>query len=486
MVPTTTRRVAPALLVLIAAAAAGCSGAAERAASDDPSASSSTSRPSSRPSSEPARGTGSAPPAPVVAVPLAVAVHPTRDGLALSGAQLARLSSGDVRSWSQLGEPGGRLVVGDLAAVRRSPDAVALVPARALGPRAGVARVDGVDPVRRPREYAPTVDVAGPSRLPERVTTVTVTGDLMLGRRVGDRLAAIDEPAGALRPMAGRLAAADLAIGNLESTLSKAGAPRQGGDSFGASPAVRAGLRLAGFDVLSLANNHSGDYGPRALMRTVQRLRDGGFAPVGAGADLAAASRPVVVERKGTTFGIVAFDAIGETPAATAASPGTLRVRMQPRTGPLDHGDLDRVLRIVRRLDRQVDVVLVMPHWGTQYTHATVRDQRVVARALVRAGADVVAGGHPHWVQGVEAVGDGLVAYSLGNFVFDMDFMQQTQEGVLLELTFWDAELKNARLVPYVIGADFAPRAAPGARGAALLADVWRASAAPLGGTHAG
>ena len=74
-------------------------------------------------------------------------------------------------------------------------------------------------------------------------------------------------------------------------------------------------------------------------------------------------------------------------------------------------------------------MVLVLPHWGTQYTHRTVRDQRVVARPLVRAGADVVVGGHPHWVQGMESVGDSLVAYSLGNFVFDMDFIAADQEG---------------------------------------------------------
>ena len=465
------RRAAPALLVLVAAAV-GCTADAEPAAPRGPGATSGTPAPSTA-----APGSGSAAPAaPPVTVPLAVAVHPTRDGLALTAAQVARLRSGGARSWSQLGEPGGRLVVGGLAEVRRSRDAVALVPATEVGPRVGVARVDGVDPVRSPRSYAATVEVSGPSPVPGRVTTVAITGDVMLGRRVGDRLAVADDPAAALRPMAARLASADLTIGNLESTLSTAGAPRQGGDSFGASPAVRRGLRLAGFDVLSLANNHAGDYGPRALVQTVDRLRAGGFRPVGAGRDLAAAADPVVVERDGTTFGIVAFDAIGETPAATARSPGALRVRMQPRTGPLDRGDLDRVLRIVRDLHRRVDVVLVVPHWGTQYTHQTVRDQRVVARALVQAGAGVVAGGHPHWVQGVETVGRGLVAYSLGNFVFDMDFMQQTQEGVVLELTYWGRRLMNARLVPYVIGPDFAPRHAPGPRGDAVLADVWRAS----------
>jgi poly-gamma-glutamate synthesis protein (capsule biosynthesis protein) len=129
---------------------------------------------------------------------------------------------------------------------------------------------------------------------------------------------------------------------------------------------------------------------------------------------------------------------------------------------------------------------MVLPHWGTQYTRATVRDQRVVARELVDAGADVVAGGHPHWVQGVEVVRGGLVAYSLGNFVFDMDFSRQTQEGAVLELTFWGSELKGARLVPVVIGADFAPRLARGPRGDGILADIWAASGRPLRGTHAG
>jgi poly-gamma-glutamate capsule biosynthesis protein CapA/YwtB (metallophosphatase superfamily) len=129
-------------------------------------------------------------------------------------------------------------------------------------------------------------------------------------------------------------------------------------------------------------------------------VASGGFRPVGAGADLAQAAEPVVVARNGVSFGVVAFDAIGETPAATSGGPGVLRVRMRPRTGPLVRADLDRVTNIVRDLDARVDVVIVLPHWGTQYTTRTVRDQRTVARALVRAGADVVIGGHPHWVQG--------------------------------------------------------------------------------------
>ena len=116
------------------------------------------------------------------------------------------------------------------------------MPASEVAPPFTVATVDGVDPLRDPTAYAVTTE--GPE--PPAVTTVTVTGDVMLGRRVGDHLAQVGDPTAALRPMARRLAGADLTIGNLESTLSQAGAPRQGGDSFAASPSVRAGLELAG------------------------------------------------------------------------------------------------------------------------------------------------------------------------------------------------------------------------------------------------
>jgi poly-gamma-glutamate capsule biosynthesis protein CapA/YwtB (metallophosphatase superfamily) len=413
--------------------------------------------------------------------PLVVAVHPTRQGLALTGAQLAALRAGTVTDWAELGAPAGPLRTGSLDEVAADRDVLALVPATDVRPPIAVATVDGVHPLRDPAAYPATV----PGPATPLVTTVTVTGDIMLARRVGDRLDQIGDQAAALRPMARRLAASDLTIGNLESTLSKAGAPRQGGDSFGARPQVRAGLRLAGFDVLSLANNHVGDYGPEALRQTLRRVEAGGFAGVGAGTDLAAAVRPVVVERNGLRFGIVAFDAIGETPAATATRAGALRVRMQPRTGPLNVSDLQRVTDVVRALRDEVDVVLVLPHWGTQYTTRTVRDQRVVARRLVRAGADLVVGGHPHWVQGVESLHGGLVVYSLGNFVFDMDSTRETQEGAVLELTYWGTELKAAELVPVVIGREFAPRVARGERAPAILDRIWSASGGPLRGSHA-
>ncbi len=218
--------------------------------------------------------------------------------------------------------------------------------------------------------------------------TVTIGGDVMLGRRVGAATRAAGDPVAPLRAIAGRLTAADISLVNLESTLAwSAGAPRQGGDSFAADPAVAAGLRRLGVDVVSLANNHSGDFGDTALVETVRRARAAGLLTLGAGRNAAEAAAPVVVERHGVRFGFLAFNAIGETPRATATRPGARSVRMPPRTGPLNQADLHAVTAAIVALHSLVDVVIVLPHWGTQYTHRPHPAQRTVARALAAAGS---------------------------------------------------------------------------------------------------
>ena len=409
--------------------------------------------------------------------PLALAYDIHRPALDLTTAQARAIVSGKPITWADLGQRGGPVRVrngaAELSAAERDPQAVVVVPADALRPTVQVARVAGVDPLRDPRSYPLTTaaDAATP-----RVTTVTVVGDLMFGRRVG----ATTTAAATLAPLRERLASADLTIGNLESTLSDDGRPRQGDDSFAASPDTLPALARAGFDVLSLANNHTGDFGPRAFRSTLAAFDDSPIHRVGAGANEDEAWRPVAINANGVSFGFVAFNAIGETPRATAGRPGAAEVRMQPRTGPLNRGDLRRLTSTIRDLARQVDVVVALPHWGTQYTNVPVRDQRRVGAAMVAAGAEIVVGGHPHVVQGIQLVDGRLVLHSLGNFVFDMDFSRQTEEGVLAELVFWGSDLKGLRLVPYVIGNDFAPRLAAGSRAGRTMARLWQASDPPF------
>jgi poly-gamma-glutamate capsule biosynthesis protein CapA/YwtB (metallophosphatase superfamily) len=416
-------------------------------------------------SSPPPWVTETLPAEPVTTRPLVLAVNARRPPLALTERQARRVVRGEVTDWRQLGQPAGPLRTTDTSnGLRHLPmDTVAVVVGDAVGPAVRVATVDAVDPLREPAAYP--IQVQGPE--PGPVTTMTVVGDIMLGRRV------TGFPA--LQPMSDRLASADITVGNLESTLSDAGAPTQGGDSFHASPDVRRDLRLAGFDAIGLANNHAGDYGDQALVDTVELLQEGGRPTFGAGKDLAQARTPVVLERRGVRFGFIGFNAIGETPEAAPGQPGALSVSMPPRTGPLDRRELGRVLADVRRLQRRADVVVVVPHWGTQYTHRPDAIQHEVARALVGAGADLVVGGHPHWVQGAEQVDDALVVHSLGNFVFDMA-TPQTNEGLVLEATFWGSKLMAADFVPYRIGADHAPRVVLPSRAASILDPFWEFS----------
>ena len=409
--------------------------------------------------------------------PLAFAFDIHRPALDLTTAQARAIVAGKPITWAALGQRGGpvrvRVGVGQLSAAERDAQALVVVPANALRPTLQAASVAGLDPLRDPQRYPLT---AAAATAPPRVTTVAVVGDLMFGRRV----AATTTAAAALAPLRSRLASADLTIGNLESTLSTDGRPRQGGDSFAASPHVLPALAAAGFDVLSLANNHTGDYGQRTFRETLAAFDKSPIHRVGAGANLDQAWRPVVINANGVSFGFVAFNAIGETPRATANRPGAAEVRMQPRTGPLNRGDLHRLTSTIHTLAQHVDVVVALPHWGTQYTNVPVRDQRRVGAAMIAAGAEVVVGGHPHVVQGIQLAQRHLVLNSLGNFVFDMDFSRQTEEGVMAELVFWGGDLKGLRLTPYVIGRDFAPRLAAGPRARQTLARLWSASDPPF------
>jgi poly-gamma-glutamate synthesis protein (capsule biosynthesis protein) len=359
--------------------------------------------------------------------------------------------------------------------VRTSRNVLGIVPADTVDARVRVLTVAGHHPLRDPQHYPLRTRSERPV---SEITMIAAVGDIMLGRRVGNRHRA--DPGSPLKPLARRLAGADITVGNFESTLSTAGSPTQGGDSFAASPRVIPGLRAAGFDLLSLANNHAGDYGDRALRQTLARFANAKINTVGAGLDLAHARRPVIMERDGVRVGFLAVDSIGETPAATRRRAGSNRLNMPPRTGPLDRSALRRITSDIRALGKRADVVIVMTHWGTQYTHRPESSQRLAARAFADAGADLVIGGHPHWVQGWETAGSAVVVHSLGNFVFDMDFQTKTREGVFLEIVLWGNTVKAVEPLPYMIDAAFTPRLIRGDRADDILVDVWETSRGPF------
>lgn len=240
--------------------------------------------------------------------------------------------------------------------------------------------------------------------------TLALAGDTMLGRGVAERLGE-DPGAPLLTPALAEIArAADLFVLNLECCVSARGAPAdQPGKPFffRAPPAAAERLAGLGVDAVTLANNHLLDFGPEALLDTLEHLADAGIAAAGAGADLTAARAWPTLPAAGERLRIVA---VSDHPASSAATPD--------RPG-IAFADLARhgVPAWLREAARPVDgeLVLVTPHWGPNMTPAPVPHVRAAADVLVAAGATLVAGHSAHVPHGVR----GRVLFDLGDALDD-------------------------------------------------------------------
>lgn len=271
------------------------------------------------------------------------------------------------------------------------------------------APVASVAPSPRPTPPPPSPD--GPAvfvdELPADAIEIAATGDVNLGARVGE-LIRIHGPAYPWEHVADHLRKADLALVNLECAISTRGRPLAKEFTFRGHPSSLPAMVEAGVDVANLGNNHAADFGREALIDTVRHLGEAGVEPVGAGPDAAAAYRHVVLERRGLR---VAF--LGATrvlPYHFGAGPDL--------PGVASAYDEVRFLDAVRAADADADVVVVSIHWGVELATRPNAIQVRVGRALVDAGADVVIGHHPHVLQPVVRYRGGVIAYSLGNFVF--------------------------------------------------------------------
>lgn len=168
-------------------------------------------------------------------------------------------------------------------------------------------------------------------------------------------------------------------------------------------------FREMGIDAVTLANNHTLDFGRDALLDTCDTLDAAGILRTGAGADLAEAKKPVVVERKGVKIGIL---------GATRVIPETGWAAGKNHPGMLATYDAGIALEEIRRMRAECDYVVVFVHWGIEREEIPQEYQRTLGRQYIDAGADLVVGSHPHVLQGIEYHQGKPIVYSLGNFVF--------------------------------------------------------------------
>jgi gamma-polyglutamate biosynthesis protein CapA len=285
---------------------------------------------------------------------------------------------------------------------------------------------------------------------PSGSVRLAAVGDLMLGDSsictgygFGSRYAEADF-AMAMAAVSTLFGSADIVFGNLECCLSQHGHdPRQRSSThLRGRPGYATGLRDAGFDIVSVANNHSFQHGLHVFEETVALLTEAGVACCGVRGIAPWYSDPVVMEAAGLRLGFLGY---------------CLRPRQYSlETPPYAEGDEDSVSADIRRLKPDVDHVIVSLHWGEEYVSESSEEEVGFGHALIDAGAAVILGHHPHVPRPVERYRDGVIAYSLGNFMSDMIWYPPLCDTVVLDVAL-DAAVADVSVRRLLIGEDLLP-----------------------------
>ena len=257
---------------------------------------------------------------------------------------------------------------------------------------------------------------------------------------------------------------ADITIANLEGALTERGLPVDKLYNFRTPPRFASGLKEAGIDVVALGNNHTADYGVVGVQDTLAALDDAGLLYSGAGMNEAAARAPAIVEVDGLRIAFLSY-----TDQLVNMFAGLYQAGVA-------YADVASITEDVGAARHVADVVVVSIHSGLEYVDDPTAVQQELAHAAIDAGALLVLGHHPHTLQRLEEYGGGLIAYSLGNFVFDLDaedlesLGSRAFETVVLYVTLTEGEIVDVRLAPVFIDPfENRPRPATENEAAAIL-----------------
>ena len=243
--------------------------------------------------------------------------------------------------------------------------------------------------------------------------------------------------------IADNLKEADILFGNLEGPISNKGIKVGSIYSFRTDPKVIEGLNYAGFDILSVANNHIFDYSWVAMEDSFKRLKEAGIDYVGGGFNENEAYSPVIKEirdpssirgSKSVKIAFLAYNNLGSKYwEATVERSGISWLTEE------------RLVEDIKKAKSKADIVIISMHFGEEYQTKANFFQKLLARAAIDAGADLIIGHHSHVVQEIEEYKGKYIAYSLGNFVFDQGFSKETMQGLLLKVI-----IKNGKITEII------------------------------------
>ncbi|MGC4791793.1 CapA family protein [Micromonospora sp. DT178] len=299
---------------------------------------------------------------------------------------------------------------------------------------------------------------ATPSQAVPAEITLAFAGDVHFAGRTAGLL---KDPATAFGRISSALSGADLAMVNLETAVTTGGSPEPKQFLFRAPASTYDAVKAAGVDVVSIANNHTLDYGREGLADTLAAAEAAGVPAVGAGADAAAAYAPWITRVGATRIAFLAFSQVDELWSEWKAT--------ESRAGIAMTRDLPRAVAAVRAARQRADVVVAYVHWGTEGDACPPSEARAFAGEMARAGADIVVGTHAHLLLGDGWIGRTFVQYGLGNFLWWRDDAYRNDTGVL-RVTLRGATIVETELVPALISRRTGqPELAGGADAARIL-----------------
>lgn len=269
-------------------------------------------------------------------------------------------------------------------------------------------------------------------------------GDIMLSRSVGDKMKSVNDWRWPFLKIADYLKKADLLFGNLEGPISDNGNDVGAIYSFRANPMSIQGLKYAGFDVLSVANNHMGDWGRVAIEDTLKILKENNINYVGGGFNEAESHKSIVKETKGIKFSFLGYTAIGSR-----------FIEAKNEKSGIAFVDEEKIKQDIKEAKEKSDFVIVSLHFGEEYQTKSNIFQQNIAHSAIDAGASLVVGHHPHVAQEIEKYNGGYIAYSLGNFVFDQLFSKDTMEGLLIEIIIDNGKISEIKPIKANISKKF-------------------------------
>lgn len=324
---------------------------------------------------------------------------------------------------------------------------------------AGTARSEALQLAMLEVTSRPNVTESLPEATPPASTTFMAVGDIMLSRTVADKMVrhGFGYPYSKMLP---ELQSAGFVFGNLETPITDGPRIEAGQMVFRADPGVESALKNANVQVVSLANNHTPNFGQVGLLDTFRYLEQAGIAYTGAGANATEARKAAFITSRGISIAFLAYndtDVVPDTYAAGDTRPGTVFMEIEPMKADV----------VVAK--QQADIVVVSMHSGNEYAATPNDRQTSFARAAIDAGAEIVIGHHPHVVQTIEEYRGKLIIYSLGNFIFDQMWSMETRQGMAAMISVTEQKVTSVDFIPILIDGYCQPRTTDSTEGEQIL-----------------